>query len=489
MDNYDVYQDIAKRADGDIYVGVVGPVRTGKSTFVKRFAELLIMPNIAGKNKKQIAIDELPQSGAGKTVTTTEPKFIPGEAVKVTLHGKTTAKMRLIDCVGFMVDGALGHEENGEKRMVTTPWNNKPIPFEEAAEIGTEKVINEHSTIGIVVTTDGSFTDIPRANYVAAEEKTIERLKAIGKPFAIVLNSNAPDGKECKTLAKNLEDKYGVSVAAMDVLNADEDKYAEALEKVLAEFPLLVADIDLPDWLRALPPENKLVSSIIETVRTASSEVTKMKDCGKIETAVAGLDRVVPAEKRISAGDGRAEIKLALDKSLFYDALSETCGETIDGEYKLMSFVRDLSKAKWEYDRLKSALSDAEEKGYGIVLPNEKDVIIDKPKLEKCGNGYCVKIGAETESLHVVKVGVKAGITPISGNKRQCEEFMRFIDEESADGDLTQANVFGRPLGKLVLDELNAKTGAMPDEARHKLRKSLGKMVNDGKYRLFYIVY
>lgn len=489
MDNYDVYQDVAKRTDGDIYVGVVGPVRTGKSTFVKRFAELLIMPNIAGKNKKKIAVDELPQSGAGKTVTTTEPKFIPGEAVKITLHGKTTAKMRLIDCVGFMVDGALGHEENGEKRMVSTPWNEQPIPFEDAAEIGTDRVITEHSTIGVVITTDGSFTEIPRAAYAVAEEKTVEKLKAIGKPFVIVLNSKNPDSKECKRLAENLEEKYGVSVAAIDVLNADENKFSEILEKVLAEFPLLSADINLPDWLQALPPDNKLVSSIISAVKESSAEVFKMKDCKKIEAAVAEIDKVVPSDRRINAGDGKAQIELALDKSLFYDALSETCGETIDGEYELMKFARDLSTAKREYDKLKNALGDADEKGYGIVLPDENELRIGKPTIEKRGNGYCVKIGAESESLHVVKVGVNATVTPLSGSKRQCEEFLRYIEEESEGANIAEANVFGRPLGKIVADELNLKTGAMPDEARIKLRKSVNRMVNEGKYRLFCILY
>ena len=489
MEKYDVYQDVAKRTDGDIYVGVVGPVRTGKSTFVKRFAELLIMPNISGKNKKQIAIDELPQSGAGKTITTTEPKFIPSEAVKVTLRGKIGAKMRLIDCVGFMVDGALGHEENGEKRMVSTPWSGDPIPFEQAAEIGTDKVIKEHSTIGVVMTTDGTITEIPRAGYVAAEEKTVGKLKEIGKPFVIVVNSKTPESKECKALTASLEEKYGVSVTAIDALNADENKFAEVLEKVLNEFPVNSIDVNLPDWLRALPPDNRLVSAIVEELKSAAKGVFKMKDCVKLEAAAATVDRVVPSAMRVNAGEGKAEIDLALDRTLFYDVLSETCGETIDGEYKLMSFVRDLSKAKWEYDRLKTALAEAEEKGYGIVLPNENDVRVEKPQLVKKGNRFGVQIDAETESLHVVKVGVNASVTPISGSKKQCEEFMRFLEEESEETSLTQANVFGRPLGSLVLDEVSVKTGAMPEETRLKVRKSVNKMVNDGKYRFFCFVY
>ena len=487
MEKFDIYQDIAKRTDGDIYVGVVGPVRTGKSTFVKRFAELMIMPNISGKNKKLIATDELPQSGAGKTITTTEPKFIPSEAVKVTVKGKTFVNMRLIDCVGFMVEGALGHEENGETRMVQTPWKKEPVPFGEAAETGTDKVISEHSTIGVVVTTDGSVTDIPRENYIAAEKKTIEKLKKIGKPFAIILNSADPDGETATDTAKKMEEEYGVSVVRMNVLSDGEEKFAEVLEKVLSEFPIRQIDVNLPDWLAALPRENKVVGKIIETVKEASMNARKMKDCGLIEEAAATVEKIIPSGTEVYAGEGKAAINLAADKSLFYEVLSDTCGEIIDGEYKLMSFVRDLSEAKWEYDRIKNALYDAENNGYGIVLPTEKDVSVGEPVVVRQGNRYGVKIEAETESLHGVKVGVKAAVNPISGTKKQCEEFVEFIKE--GDEDLSQANVFGKPLGKLVLDEVNRKSGAMPEITRDKLRKSVTRMVNGGKYRVLYFVY
>ena len=489
MGNYDVYQDLAKRTDGDIYLGVVGPVRTGKSTFVKRFTELFVLPNVVGKNKKSVAQDELPQSGAGKTVTTTEPKFIPGEAVKVTLKGKTTAKMRLIDCVGFMVEGALGGEENGEKRMVSTPWSKEPVPFEEAAETGTEKVIGEHSTIGLVVTCDGSVADIPRENYVAAEERTVNRLKAIGKPFAIVLNSRDPNGRACLELKTALEEKYGVGVVAMNVLTDGETEYSAALEKVLREFDLREIDVDFPEWLKALPADNAVVKTIIDTLRSATKNAVKMKDEPTLIAALSEIDRVAPEQTDSDAGSGTLKIKLALDRSLFYDAVSQSLGEKIDGDAELMSRVTDLAEAKREYDKLKSALEEAREKGYGIVLAGEREVRIEKPRLEKRGRGYCVRIDAETDSLHVVKIGVKAGVTPVSGSKKQCEEFMRFIDEESDGGAIEKANVFGRPLGQLVADEVNLKTGAMPEETRIKLRKSVGKMVNDGKYRVLCLVY
>ncbi|MBQ7373462.1 MAG: stage IV sporulation protein A [Clostridia bacterium] len=488
MQKFDIYGDVAKRTGGDIYLGVVGPVRVGKSTFVKRFAEKFIMPNLSGKNKKQIALDELPQSGTGKTVTTTEPKFIPSEAVKVTF-GKTHAKMRLIDCVGFMVDGAIGNEEDGKPRLVQTPWKDELTPFEKAAEIGTEKVIKEHSTIGVVVTTDGSFSEIERSKYVPAEEKAVRYLKEIGKPFVVVLNSSEPESKKCKNLAEELAKKYGVTVTAIDVLNCDEDAFNRVIEGVLGEFPLKSFEVYLPDWLRALPAENKTVSEIIEKVKDVSKSVCKMKDCYLLEEALAEVDKVIPNGIEIFAGEANAKINLGCDKTLFYDVLSETCGETIDGEYKLMSFVRDLSKAKWEYEKIKEALSDAEAKGYGIVLPTEKDVSLGEPTLTKNGNRYGVTVSAETESLHVVKVGVKAVVNPVSGTKKQCEDFIEFISEQSDGGNLSQASVFGRPLGKVVLDEVGQKAMAMPDETRAKLQKIVGKMVNDGKYRVLYIVY
>ena len=488
MEKYDIYSDISKRTGGDIYVGVVGPVRAGKSTFVKRFAELLITPNITGKNKRKIATDELPQSGAGKTVTTTEPKFIPSEAVKVTLGGKTTAKMRLIDCVGFMVEGAIGHEENGEPRMVQTPWQTEPLPFEKAAKLGTDKVISEHSTIGVVVTTDGSITDIPRENYEKAEELTVEKLKNIGKPFVICLNTKTPNAENTLALKKSIEEKYNVSVVSLDVLNADENDFTLVMEKALSEFPLRSVNAELPDWLCALPSENRVVGEIISAVKEASAAMVKMKDCGILEEALAKVDKIIPAGLKTDAGEGKVTVTVNAEKSLFYDVLSETCGETIDGEYKLMSFVRDLSKAKWEYDRIRSGLEDADAKGYGIVLPSEKDVEIGEPQLVKQGNRYGVKVTASTESLHVVKVGVKATVNPISGTKKQCEDFIGFISEES-DGGISEAKVFGRPLGELVLDEINRKTGAMPEETRGKLKRAVTKMVNDGKYKVLYFVY
>ena len=488
MQKFDIYADIAKRTGGDVYLGVVGPVRAGKSTFVKRFAEMMVMPYIVGKNKKKIAVDELPQSGSGKTVTTTEPKFIPSEAAAVTL-GKTHLKMRLIDCVGFMVDGAVGKDEDGKPRLVQTPWKDTPVPFEEAGEIGTEKVISEHSTIGVVVTTDGSFTGLERKDYAVAEERAIKRLKEIGKPFTIVLNTTSPTDGKSLALAQEMEKKYGVSVICLDVANCDENAFNRVIGGVLGEFPINSFEICLPDWLRALPAENRVVSQIISAVKTAAEKVVKMKDCHYLEEAVLCVDKIIPDSTEVFAGDGTARLNLNCDKSLFYEVLSETCGETIDGEYQLMSFVRDLSKAKWEYDKIKTALSDAEAKGYGIVLPTEKDVIVGEPSLVKNGNRYGVAVTAQTESLHVVKVGVTTTVNPVSGTKKQCEDFIDFIAKESENGNISQANVFGRPLGKVVLEEVAQKSGAMPDDTREKLQRAVGKMVNNEKYKILYLVY
>lgn len=488
MQKFDIYEDLAKRTGGDVYLGVVGPVRTGKSTFVKRFAEALLIPNLSGKNKKQVASFELPQSGTGKTVTTTEPKFIPGEAVSVTL-GRAHAKMRLIDCVGFMVNGALGKDEDGKPRLVQTPWSEQPIPFEEAAEIGTDKVIGEHSTVGVVITTDGSFSGIERRNYAEAEDRAITRLKELGKPFAVVLNSSEPDGKRCKAVADEISKKHGVSVLILDLLNCEVEQFDKVIEAILGEFPIKSFEVCIPDWMRALPPDNGVIERLIAEIKKASCGVSKMKDCRLLEEAALNVDKIIPMGVDVFAGEGRAKLSLSCDKSLFYDVLSQACGETIDGEYKLMSFVRDLSKAKWEYDKIRSALFDAEAKGYGIVMPTEKEIVLGEPEIVKNGNRYSVSVSCESESLHVVKVGVKGAVSPISGTKKQCEEFIDFISRDNEDGELSKANVFGRPLGEVVLSEMSQKTGAMPEDTRAKLQRAVGKMVNEGKYRMVYIVF
>ncbi len=489
MEKYDVYEDIAKRTDGDIYVGAVGPVRTGKSTFIRRFTETFLVPNIAGKTKRKIATDELPQSADGKTITTTEPKFVPSESVNITLGGKVKARMRLIDCVGFLVDGAIGHEEEGAPRLVKTPWNDNPIPFNEAAEIGTEKVITEHSTVGVVVTTDGSVAGIPRENYVKAEERTINKLKEIGKPFTIVLNADKPDSDENRALAAELSEKYGVSVVRMNVLKDGEEKFTEVMESVLAEFPLKSVDIALPDWLQAMPIDSKTISGIISEVKDAAQSAAKMKDGYVFEDKLVNVDKIIPKKTTVYAGEGRLKIEIDTEKGLFYETLSEACGENIDGDYKLMSFVRDLSASKARFDKVAEAVNEAETDGYGVVMPSIEDISVSSPEIVRKGTGYSVKIAAETECMHLIKFGVKADITPLSGTKKQCEDFLQYINGQIEAGGTENTNIFGRPIGSLIQDEINVKVGAMPNEAKGKVRRSVGRMVNDGKYRVFYIVY
>lgn len=489
MEKYDIYHDIAKRTDGDVYVGAVGPVRTGKSTFIRRFTELFLVPNIAGKNKKKIATDELPQSGDGKTITTTEPKFIPGEAVKISLRDKTTARMRLIDCVGYLVDGAIGHEENGAPRLVKTPWSDKPVSFAEAAETGTEKVISEHSTIGVVVTTDGSFTDIPRADYEPAERKAIEQLKKIGKPFTVVLNSREPGSAECRAIAEGISKEYDVPVVAMNVLLDGEEKFAEVMESALNQFPLRGIDVDLPDWLKALPPESEKITEILSCVRGAAAKMTVMRDAAALEDALAGVEKIIPGKMVLDAGEGVAKIDLSCERSLFYEALSEACGEDIKGDYELIAYVTEVAGKKAEFDGVSAAVAEARESGYGIVVPSDAQMTVGEPELVRRGAGYGVKITAEAESLHLVKVGVKAAISPLSGTKKQCEDFMEYIKLQTETDGAAAANIFGRQLGQLVSEEMNLKVVAMPDETRAKVGKCVAKMVNDGKYRLFYFVY
>lgn len=489
MEKYDIYGDIAERTDGDIYVGVVGPVRTGKSTFVKRFAELFLIPNVQGRGKKSVASDELPQSGEGKTITTTEPKFIPGDGVKVSLRGKASAKMRLIDCVGFLIEGAGGAQEDGKPRMVRTPWDETPVPFEEAAERGTDKVIGEHSTIAVVVTTDGSVAGLPRANYVPAEEKTVAKLKEIGKPFAVVLNSSDPDGEDCKSLASSLSEKYGVAVTPMNVLSCGEDKFTEVMESVLYEFPLRSVEISLPAWMETLPPDNPAVSAVLNAAKRGASRSVKMKDLAYLEEELSAVDKILPETSEVIAGEGRAKIGLGCDRSLFYDVLGSICGETVADECGLMKYVARLSEAGREYEKISGAVSSAKEFGYGVSLPSREETEVEDPKVVRQGARYGVTIRANAECVHVMKVKVGVTVNPLSGTKEQCEEFSEFLKKNREENGLDGVTIFGKPLGGLIDDEIAKKADGIPADAKNKIRRNVTKMVNEGRYRIFCFLY
>ena len=491
MEKFDIYKDIAKRTGGDIYVGVVGPVRTGKSTFITRFTELIVAPNIQNKNKRRIAVDEMPVSGDGKTITTVEPKFVPSEAVKIALKGKSTANVRLIDCVGFVVEGAIGDKENDEPRLVKTPWSSDAIPFEKASEIGTEKVIADHSTIAVLVTTDGSVCDILRENYVKAEEKTVEKLNASKKPFVIVLNSKNPESAECIKLQTELTEKYGVSVVRINLSTATADELTEILEKVLLEFPIRTLDIVVPKWLQVLPPDSKIISGVVNAVKEISPQIEKIKHVSLIADALSGVEGVKSIKEKTSLlGEGKIVYELEPDKNLFYSLLSELSGEEIDNEYKLMSYVKELNVAKNNYRKLKNALSEVDENGYGIVVPTDSEMVLKEPEVVRHGGRYGVKLKAGSSCMHLIKINLDAEVTPVYGTKTQCVEYAEFIKNEyQTDAEkVWNSSVFGKPLSTLISSEIAHKISSMKNETKLKMQKTVTKIINDGKGNILCIL-
>ncbi len=483
MQNYDIYTDIAERTAGEIYIGVVGPVRTGKSTFVSKFMEKLVIPNISGKNKKQVAIDELPQSAVGKTIMTTEPKFVPANAVGVQF-GKMSAKVRLIDCVGYLVDGAVGHEEDGKPRMVKTPWSEENLPFEKAAEIGTSKVISEHSTIGILITTDGSIGDIPRAGYVRPEERVVKELKSLNKPFVIVLNTVDPTSKDALKLTKSMSDKYSAPVIPINVLNMEESEINRIIETVLFEFPIKSIDVSIPEWMQALPAENKIISEILSEVAQNARKMKKMRDYTHMENMFddsASFNSPVDVEAKLS--NGALEYSVTAKPELFYRVLSDECGEDILNECKLMTYVRDLKEAKTAYFKLKQALYDAQETGYGVVTPSVDEMSLNEPEVVKQGGRYGVKLKAQAPSLHIMRVDVEAEVSPIVASEQQGEDLVKYLlsEFENNPSGIWETNMFGKPLSMLVRESIAGKLDAMPDNARGKMRKTISRIVNEGK--------
>ncbi len=484
MERYDIYRDIADRTGGDIYIGVVGPVRTGKSTFISKFMEKNVLPNISGKSKKQVALDELPQSAQGKTVMTTEPKFIPSEAVSVSLGTGASARVKMIDCVGFMVDGAQGVSEDGKPRMVKTPWQTKPMPFDKAGETGTEKVIKEHSTIGIVVTTDGSFTEIERSAYASAEERVINELKAINKPFIVVLNSSEPSSEKTQKLKNSLTKKYGVTVVAMSCQEATEQDFNALLEKVLLEFPLKICNVKIPAWINALPYDSKIIKDMAEALKKSSENACKMKDGICFQNAFDNLENIVPPDGvDCNLGEGSVNFKVNVKPELFYSVLSEESGEEIKDEFSLINFVKSLSEAKKCYDKIKDAIPQVEQEGYGIVNPSYEDLEIGEPTLVKKGSRYGVKVSAKSTSYHIMKIDIDASVTPLSGNKEQCENYVAYLKEEYSKSpeNLCNINVFGKKMSDFVKDSVSVKLNGMPVEVRAKMKRTVGRIVNEGK--------
>ena len=483
MDKFDLYNDIATRTNGDIYIGVVGPVRTGKSTFIKRFMENLILPEITDENDRARATDEMPQSAAGRIVMTTQPKFVPAEAIKLSL-GDIDAKVRLIDCVGYMVEGAEGDKEDGKPRMVHTPWQQEEMPFEEAAEIGTRKVICDHSTIGILVTQDGTVTDIPRSAYLAAEERVVREMQEIGKPFVAILNSKIPASEATTKLAAALSEKYGVTVIAKDLMTMGEEDFREVLEKVLLEFPVKSVDFVIPEWMRALGEDNAILTDLIERIGAGIEGVERMRDVRKLATIAEGSDNFTESEvESVDASCGKARIAIHPSEGLFYKVLSDVTGREIDGEYSMMSYVRYLSEAGAAYERIKDALADVREKGYGVVRPGVEEMVLEEPEIFRQGGKCGVRLKASAPSLHIMRVDVNTEVNPIVGTEQQGEEMLRYLTSafESNRQGIWETDFFGKSLNELVREDMASKLGGIPEDAQNKVRRTLGKMVNEGR--------
>ncbi len=491
MEKFDIYKDIAERTGGDIYIGVVGPVRTGKSTFIKRFMDLLVLPNIANTYTRERAKDELPQSASGRTIMTTEPKFVPNEAVEISLGDNTDFRVRMIDCVGYLVPEAEGHMDGETPRMVHTPWSEEPMPFLEAAEMGTKKVITDHSTIGMVVTTDGSVTEIPRENYEEAEERVIAELKEIGKPFIILLNTATPYSEGTQALRGELAEKYEVPVMAVNAAQLKAEDIRKILEEMLYQFPIRELRFFFPGWVETLEPEHWLKSGMVEALKGVMEKADKLAD---VPEAVEGLAEQEFLKKaytdHILPGEGAADIALTFDDGLFYRILSETVNLPIENDYALISTIRMLSETKQEYDKIAAALSDVKRKGYGVVTPVFEEITLEKPEVFKQGSRYGIKLRAKGESIHLIKADVETEVSPIIGNEEQSREFIDHLisDYEEEPEKIWDLNIFGRTLSSMVSDGMQNKIYRMPEDAQMKLQETLQKIVNEGSGGLLCII-
>ena len=490
MQERNIYSDIAKRTQGDIYIGVVGPVRTGKSTFIKRFMDALVLPNI-DENVRERAVDELPQSAAGRTIMTTEPKFIPENAVEILLPSKAHFRVRLIDCVGYIVPSSLGYIEGESPRMVKTPWFEHEIPFNMAAEIGTQKVISEHSTIGLVVTTDGSISEIPRNEYEEAEGRVISELKGLKKPFIVLLNSTQPDSDKVKALASSLTDKYGVPVMPVNCLEIGEEEIKEILTQVLFEFPVKEVSVDLPGWAMTLKRDHWLRSGLCSAVSEAAQSLHTLRDVKELAKNICACEYITSA--RISKMDlscGAACIDAQVDGGLFYKILAEETGLDIGSEQDLMSCMRELAAIRREYERLRGALDEVEATGYGIVMPSLDELSLEEPEIMRQGGRYGVRLRASAPSIHMMKANITTEVAPIVGSESQSEELVNYMLKEFEEDPtkIWESNIFGKSLHELVNEGLHNKLYRMPAAARMKLQETLEKVINEGCSGLICII-
>lgn len=476
---YDLYRDIQQRTDGEIYIGVLGPVRTGKSTFIKHFMDEMVLPYMEDENAKERARDELPQSAGGKTITTTEPKFVPNEAAKIVLKDDIAVSVRLIDCVGYMVEGAAGHMEEETERMVKTPWFDSEIPFTKAAEIGTDKVMNEHSTIGLVVTTDGSFGEIPRENYIEAEERTIQALKKIHKPFLVLLNCQKPYSADAQNLVRELTDKYNVTVMAVNCEQLKKEDIRRILEKVLYEFPISCMEFYLPEWAELLEEQHPLKVELIQLLKKFMVTYSNIKDC-KEKTPDFISDSIKKCKMdEVNPADGTVRVELQLDDKYYYEMLTDMIGDCITDEYQLIHKLKEYAVMKKEYSRVLEALQMVRISGYGVVTPGKEEIQLERPELIKHGNKYGVKIKATSPSIHMIRANIETEIAPIIGTEEQAQDLIRYIDQPEDKESIWDTNIFGKTVEQLVNDGITAKVAVIGEESQLKLQDTMQKIVND----------
>lgn len=491
METTNIFRDLAERTGGDIYIGVVGPVRTGKSTFIKRFMEMLVLPNIEDVYERDRAKDELPQSGAGRTIMTVEPKFIPNEAVEISIKNGLSVKIRVVDCVGYTVDGALGYEVESGPRMVRTPWFEEEIPFQDAAEIGTRKVIADHSTIGIVVVTDGSITDIPRESYVDAEARVVWELKELGKPYVIVLNTVHPDQAETVDLVRDLEDKHDVPVLSLNVAEMTQEDVLSILQEALYEFPVQEVSANLPQWIEELETSHWLRADLDQAIQDAVNSVHRLREIDQAVEQIRKNDFVATAVlEDVNLGTGEAVIDVRAREGLFHKVLEEVSGLAINGDQDIFRYLRDLSLAQHEYEKVAPALEEVREMGYGVVSPGLDDMVLEEPELIRQGNRFGVRLKASAPSLHIIKADITTEITPIIGTEKQCEELVRYILEEFEDDPqkIWQKDLFGKSLHDLVREGIQNKLHRMPENAQVKLQDTVSRIVNEGNGGLICII-
>ncbi len=483
MADTSIYRDIEARTGGDIYIGVVGPVRTGKSTFIKKFMDVLVLPNIKEQYIKERATDELPQSSSGRTIMTTEPKFIPENAVNITLDDSAHLNVRLIDCVGYIVPSSLGYIEEDNPRMVMTPWYNEAVPFNMAAEIGTKKVINEHSSIGLVITTDGSIGDIPRAEYAEAEKRVIDELKAINKPFIVLLNCKNPKSEQSCELANRLSREYSVPVMPVNCLELDENDIKTILKKILYQFPVKEVCIELPSWINALPLDHWLRSSLNDTVKTAFEGISKIKDLFVLENALKDNKNAESVKMEcVNLGTGTADYSITVNRELFYSVITENIDLDIRCDRDLMDTLKELAVMKAEYMRVKNALDEVEATGYGIVMPTTEELSLEEPEIMRQGGRYGVRLRASAPSIHMMKANITTEVSPIVGSEKQSEDLIKYLLSEFEDDPtkIWSSNIFGKSLHELVNEGLNTKLSRMPGDARMRIQETVERVINEG---------